>query len=49
MGYSYGYNRTETSEDYHTARELILMLVDIVRAAAICCSISGRRRRRAFR
>ncbi|HUA62822.1 MAG TPA: alpha-L-fucosidase [Verrucomicrobiae bacterium] len=30
MGYSYGYNRMETADDYHTARELILMLVDIV-------------------
>jgi alpha-L-fucosidase len=30
MGYSYGYNRMETLKDYHTSRELILMLVDIV-------------------
>jgi alpha-L-fucosidase len=30
MGFSYGYNRNETLRDYHTARELILMLADIV-------------------
>jgi alpha-L-fucosidase len=30
MGYSYGYNRMETTHDYRTERELILMLVDIV-------------------
>ena len=30
MGYSYGYNRAETLADYHTARQLILMLIDIV-------------------
>jgi alpha-L-fucosidase len=30
MGFSFGYNRTETSTDYRTERELILMLVDIV-------------------
>jgi len=30
MGFSYGYNRNETLKDYHTERELILMLVDIV-------------------
>ena len=30
MGYSYGYNRMETEADYHTGRELILMLVDLV-------------------
>ena len=30
MGYSYGYNRMETLTDYHTERELVLMLVDIV-------------------
>jgi alpha-L-fucosidase len=30
MGYSYGYNRAETLADYHTSRQLILMLIDIV-------------------
>jgi alpha-L-fucosidase len=30
MGFSYGYNRAERSEDYHTGRELVIMLVDIV-------------------
>ena len=30
MGYSYGYNRDESLKDYHTGRELVLMLVDIV-------------------
>ncbi len=30
MGFSYGYNRAETLKDYHTGRELVLMLVDIV-------------------
>jgi alpha-L-fucosidase len=30
MGYSYGYNRMETVRDYHTDRELLLMLIDIV-------------------
>ena len=30
MGYSYGYNRNETLTDYHTDRQLILMLIHIV-------------------
>ena len=30
MGVSYGYNRAERLEDYHTARELIMILVDLV-------------------
>jgi len=30
MGFSYGYNRNETLSDYHTGRELTLMLIDIV-------------------
>jgi alpha-L-fucosidase len=30
MGYSYGYNRAERVEHYRTARELVLMLVDLV-------------------
>jgi len=30
MGFSYGYNRAERIEHYHTGRELVLMLVDIV-------------------
>ncbi len=30
MGFSYGYNRAERLEHYHSSRELILMLVDLV-------------------
>ena len=30
MGFSYGYNRAERFEDYHSGRELVIMLVDIV-------------------
>jgi alpha-L-fucosidase len=30
MGFSYGYNRNETLTDYHTDRQLLMMLVDIV-------------------
>ena len=30
MGASYGYNRMETVGDYHTDRELVLMLIDLV-------------------
>jgi alpha-L-fucosidase len=30
MGFSYGFNRMETLQDYHTGRELLLMLIDIV-------------------
>ena len=30
MGYSYGYNRIETIDDYKSGRELILVLVDMV-------------------
>jgi alpha-L-fucosidase len=30
MGFSYGYNRAEKLEHYHTGRQLILMLVDLV-------------------
>jgi alpha-L-fucosidase len=30
MGFSYGYNRAERLEDYHTGRELVIMLVDVV-------------------
>jgi alpha-L-fucosidase len=30
MGYSYGYNRNEKIDDYHTGRELLMMLLDIV-------------------
>jgi len=30
MGYSYGYNRMETLADYHTGRQLLLMLIDLV-------------------
>lgn len=30
MGFSYGYNRAEQLKDYHTGRELVLMLADLV-------------------
>lgn len=30
MGQSYGYNRVETAQDYHTTRQLLLMLIDIL-------------------
>ncbi|MHB8519894.1 MAG: alpha-L-fucosidase [Limisphaerales bacterium] len=30
MGYSYGYNRAETIDDYKSGRELILVLIDLV-------------------
>jgi len=30
MGFSYGYNRAERLDNYHTGRELVIMLVDIV-------------------
>ena len=30
MGFSYGYNRAERIEDYHTGKELIVLLVDLV-------------------
>jgi len=30
MGFSYGYNRAERLEDYHSSRELLIMLVDLV-------------------
>jgi alpha-L-fucosidase len=30
MGFSYGYNRAEGLEHYHTGRELVIMLVDLV-------------------
>ncbi len=30
MGFSYGYNRMERLEHYHSSRELLLMLIDIV-------------------
>lgn len=30
MGYSYGYNRAETIDDYKSGRELILVLIDMV-------------------
>ncbi len=30
MGFSYGYNRNETLADYHTDRQLLMMLIDIV-------------------
>ncbi|MBV8819568.1 MAG: alpha-L-fucosidase [Acidobacteriaceae bacterium] len=30
MGFSYGYNRAERLQDYHSGRELVLMLADLV-------------------
>lgn len=30
MGFSYGYNRAERLEHYHTGRQLVIMLVDLV-------------------
>ncbi len=30
MGFSYGYNRAERLEDYHSGRDLVIMLVDLV-------------------
>ena len=30
MGFSYGYNRAERADHYHSGRELVLLLVDIV-------------------
>jgi alpha-L-fucosidase len=30
MGFSYGYNRAERLDHYHTGRELVIMLIDIV-------------------
>jgi len=30
MGFSYGYNRAESLNDYHSSRELLIMLVDLV-------------------
>ena len=30
MGFSYGYNRAERLEHYHTARQLVIMLADLV-------------------
>jgi alpha-L-fucosidase len=30
MGFSYGYNRAERIGDYHTGRELVILLVDLV-------------------
>jgi len=30
MAFSYGYNRAETLADYHTDRELLMMLIDLV-------------------
>ncbi|MBU6402585.1 MAG: alpha-L-fucosidase, partial [Verrucomicrobia bacterium] len=30
MGYSYGYNRAETIDDYKSGRELVLVLIDLV-------------------
>ena len=43
MGYSYGYNRAEGAEDYRSARELILMLIDVVsRGGNLCLDVGPR-------
>ena len=43
MGFSYGYNRAEDLEDYRSARELILMLIDVVsRGGNLCLDIGPR-------
>jgi len=40
MGFSYGYNRAEDLEDYRSAQELILMLIDVVsRGGNLCLDI----------
>jgi len=40
MGFSYGYNRAENYEDYRSAQELILMLIDVVsRGGNLCLDI----------
>lgn len=40
MGFSYGYNRAENLEDYRSAQELILMLIDVVsRGGNLCLDI----------
>ena len=30
MGFSYGFNRAENTGHYHTGRELVIMLIDLV-------------------
>ncbi len=43
MGHSYGYNRAEGAQDYRSARELILMLIDVVsRGGNLCLDIGPR-------
>jgi alpha-L-fucosidase len=43
MGFSYGYNRAENLEDYRSAQELILMLIDVVsRGGNLCIDIGPR-------
>lgn len=43
MGFSYGYNRAENLEDYRSAQELILMLIDVVsRGGNLCLDIGPR-------
>ena len=40
MGHSYGYNRAEDLEDYRSAQELILMLIDVVsRGGNLCLDV----------
>jgi alpha-L-fucosidase len=43
MGHSYGYNRAEDLHDYRSARELILMLADVVsRGGNLCLDVGPR-------
>ncbi|UCD52136.1 MAG: alpha-L-fucosidase [Phycisphaerales bacterium] len=43
MGHSYGYNRAENADDYRSAQELILMLIDVVsRGGNLCLDIGPR-------
>ncbi|MBN2315843.1 MAG: alpha-L-fucosidase [Sedimentisphaerales bacterium] len=43
MGFSYGYNRAEDLQDYRSAQELILMLIDVVsRGGNLCLDIGPR-------
>jgi len=40
MGHSYGYNRAENLDDYRSAQELILMLIDVVsRGGNLCLNV----------
>jgi alpha-L-fucosidase len=43
MGFSYGYNRAENYQDYRSAQELILMLIDVVSHGGNLCLDIGPR------